>query len=231
MKRRICILILAILAVALLAACGKSETPAPAAEETAAPEETAPATPIPEAYAVIGTEVESEYSFAVRLTNRTGADITGVSVKHEGQESYPANMLPEGETYASGETRLLWYDATEAFQAMNASTPANAPMATPEFTVQLTYADGTVQELHAFPFGDAAEGEIFRNGELAYLTYTSVSTQETVSTQGAEQAILDAAASAAAAAQQPAQQTSWQPAPQQPAEQTDDACVEDGIMY
>lgn len=57
MKRRICILILAILAVALLAACGKSETPAPAAEETATPEETAPATPIPEAYAVIGTEI------------------------------------------------------------------------------------------------------------------------------------------------------------------------------
>lgn len=232
MKKRICMLLAMLLALALLAGCGSKEEPAATAlpEESAAPAEAA--TPIPEAYAVIGQEVESEYSFAVRLTNRTGADIAGVSVKSEFDAEYPENMLPEGETFAAGETRILWYDATEAFTAANASAAADAPERTPEFTVQLTFADGTALELHAFPFGDAAEGDVFRSGDLAFLSYTSVSTQETVSTQGAEQAILDAQAAAAAAAQQPAPQTTWQadPQPQTP-EEPDDACVEDGIMY
>lgn len=240
MKKRIMILLL-VLTTVFLAACGNGQNKEP--EASTMPE--AKETPAPEVFAVIGQEAEGENVFAVKLTNRTGADIVAVSVKDDSAETYPENMLPAEEVFVSGETRVLYYDAAEALaaaEANSAEAAADEPAVTPEYTVQLTFADGSVQELHAFPFGDAEACDIFLNGEFAYLSYTSLSTKETVITQEAEQAIRDAAAAEEAAriqAEENArQQTSWQQT-QQPTQQTtqppeenpEDGCVEDGLMY
>lgn len=237
MKKRILTLILALAAALTLVACGNQETAAP--EESMLP--SAEPTETPEVYARIGVEAAGENVYTVKLTNRTGAEITAVSVKDDAAEEYPGNMLPEGEVFAVGETRELYYDATGAVEAAQAAeTDPDAPVLTPAYSIRLTFADGTEQELHAFPFGDAESADIFSNGELIYVIYASMSTQETVNTLGAEQAVRDAAAAEEAqrqaeeaARQQAAQQAAWQAQQQQQQQTTepDDGCVEDGIMY
>jgi hypothetical protein len=57
-------------------ACGNGQAKEP--EASTMPE--AKETPAPEVFAVIGQEAEGENVFAVKLTNRTGADIVAVSV-------------------------------------------------------------------------------------------------------------------------------------------------------
>lgn len=227
--RRILVLLLTLTALFSLAACGN---------DTAAPEESAPAAAAPqetpEPLALIGREAEGDYVYSLKLTNRTGADITAVSVKADADEAYPENMLPAGETFAAGEARMLWFDAAaamEAAQAANAAHP-DEPELWPSFSVQLTFADGTVQELHMLPLGDADACDLFLGDGLVYVIYTSLATQQSVNTQGFEQGLLDALAAAAAAPapQTPAPQYQPQPQQEQPAEQ-DDACVEDGLVY
>ena len=52
-----------------------------------------------------------------------------------------------------------------------------------EYTIQLTLADKTIVELHAFPFDDMEKGEIKIQDGVAYLTYEK---------DGAEVSTLDA---------------------------------------
>lgn len=248
---RFAALLLALVMAVSLAACAKQD--APAAEESAPAAETAPAeTPAP--LALIGQEAEGEYVYSLRLTNRTGAEIVGVSVKDNAAETYPDNMLPEGETFAAGEARMLWYDATAAMEAAKAAMLENPdePELWPAFYMQLTLADGTVQELHMLPLGDAEACDLFLGDGIAYVIYTSLSTKETVNTQAFEQAAQDDAAAAETPAPQPVQQPAQpvqqptqsvqqptQPVqqPTQPVQQPtqptepDDGCVEDGLVW
>lgn len=175
------------------AACGQEEAvegEAPVAEEPA--------------MATIGTEVEGEHVFAVELTNSTGYDIVGFSVKLCEEAEFTTNMLAEGDVYTAGETRMLYFDAAYGYDYMASQQSGSDMVLDPAFDIQLTLkaaeegAEDTVVVLHQFPFGDMEKGEILLAEAIAYVSYTSAGTGESVSTLEAEKQILDTAQTAAA---------------------------------
>ncbi len=243
MKNKILAAVLLAAMLFALAACGAQETETgsvePEVQETEAP------------LKLIGKETQGESVRHLKITNLTGQDITGFAVTF-GEAAENENLLPGGETFANGETRVLWYDTEAAVKALEAEAKADDPVTTPEYKVVLTLKDGTTQELHAFPMDDAEACEIRLQEDLAYLVYTSVSTKENVNTHDAEQAARDLAAeqaaaeeeaarqqaaaeeaarqqaAAAEAARQAQQQQQSQPAP---ADEPDDGCVDDGLTW
>lgn len=157
----------------------------------------------------------------VTLENKTGKEITGFSAKSSEETAYPANMLPQGETFVAGENRDLYYaisgvtkkigdesavpmpaENADALSSVgesrdpDASSTASAKALPPQYDVQLTFADKTTAVLHAFPFGDTVQGSICQEGGVTFLQYLSTSSKEEVSTKDAEQKLLaDAQAS------------------------------------
>lgn len=137
----------------------------------------AAATSVKENWKVIGEQTESETAFVVYLTNATDQTITGVSVKEKEEKTFSENMMKEKEVFAVGEECILYYEPdTDIKQA--------------EYTIQLTFLDGTTAELHAFPFGEMEQGEIKQEKNVVYLLYTSNKDQKKVSTKEAELAFL-----------------------------------------
>ena len=130
-----------------------------------------------------------------------------------------------------------------------------------EYTIQLTLADKTIVELHAFPFDDMEKGEIKIQDGVAYLTYEKDGAE--VSTLDAElatkaqkeqdekaKAEAEAAAQAeAAAAQEQTNQSTYTessdggsqtyteptpapaPTPSADTSSSDDGCIGDGLTY
>lgn len=197
---------------------------------------------------LIGTESEDAYK--VELKNSTGKNITGVSVKLTEETEYPANMLETGDVFEADESRYLYYAAPDAEDAVEGTAEdteaedtdaaaegeenADAKVVTQGYDIQLTFEDSTTAELHSFPFEDIEEGEICFSDEVAYVSYTSVSTEDKVETKEAElnikvqkeeaakKAAEEAAAKAAAeeaAAKAAAEQAAAEAAAQQAAEQ------------
>lgn len=167
----------------------------------------------------IGVELTGENVYQVKLTNNTGKDIVGFSVKDSSQEAFPENLLAEDDVFANGEERILYYDATDAIEAAKAaqSTDANAPVLDPAYDVSLTFLDGeeeTVLVLHAFSFNDMESGSILLEDDVAFVSYHSTVTDQDVSTKEAEMKIK---ANEEAAVQQ--QTTTQQPTIQQPVTQ------------
>lgn len=188
---------------------GGEEDTAPSVEDTAEKEE--------EELKTIGTE-DAE-AFQVELKNSTGKNITGVSIKLMSETEYPENMLTDGDVYEADESRILYYKAPDASGDAAADTAeteaadSNQKVMTAGYDVQLTFEDASTAELHAFPFEDISEGEICFADDVAYLSYTSVSTEEKVETKEAElsvkaqkEAEAQAAAEQAAAEQAAAEQ-------------------------
>lgn len=209
MKKQMLISGIAVLAAAgmVLTGCNKddsssSESTAETTAEiaTAATEETAPATEAPTEAApelkIIGTQAEGDSIYQVTLQNHTGKEITGVSVKDSSQEEFPENMLEESDVFAKDESRILYYDATEALSANDTEENASDKALTPEYTIQLTFADDTTAQLHQFPFEDVKEAEIKLEDDLAYLVYTSVSSKTEVNTKEAELMLAETASEA-----------------------------------
>ena len=62
----------------------------------------------------------------------------------------------------------------------------------PRYDVQLTLKDGKTYVLHGFPFEDIKEGTVLLEDDIAYITYTSVSTKEKIDTKEAERATKEA---------------------------------------
>ena len=60
--------------------------------------------------------------------------------------------------------------------------------------MQLTLKDGKTYVLHGFPFEDIKEGTVLLENDIAYITYTSVSTKEKIDTKEAERATKEAEA-------------------------------------
>lgn len=58
--------------------------------------------------------------------------------------------------------------------------------------MQLTLKDGKTYVLHGFPFEDIKEGTVLLEDDIAYITYTSVSTKEKIDTKEAERATKEA---------------------------------------
>ena len=147
----------------------------------------------------LGTKAEEAYS--VLLTNETGQDVTSMKIgTSESMDS--ADDLLEGEEAFADEEQVQVFYAPEDVEEQESEGEKEL---TPEYEVEIALADGSEHTLHAFPFDDISEGAIKIQEEegIAYLSYTSVSSDEEVETLDAEKAIIDqekeAAAKAAAA--------------------------------
>ncbi|GCA66421.1 hypothetical protein KGMB01110_08570 [Mediterraneibacter butyricigenes] len=188
-------LLVAALAVSSVTACGKKKTEEPKKVEKTEEKK--------EEYKSIGDDSVKD-AWKVQIKNSLGQDVTGVSVKASTEEAYPENMLKDSDTFKKDETRNLFYKPSEEAAAAQA-TEGGKELPT-EYSVQLTLADGSTVELHAFPFEDMKEGEVKTKDGIAYLEYKSNDGEE-VNTYDAEKAVKDQAdAEAAAAAEAQAQQ-------------------------
>ena len=119
---------------------------------------------------VIGTKADGENIYKVTLENNTGQDIIGLSIKDSSMESYSDNMLAEDDPFVQGEKRELYYDSTAAKEAAaNQTGDESTPVVTPQYDMQLTFADQSVLVLTAFPFDDTQEGQICYEDEVAFL--------------------------------------------------------------
>lgn len=174
MKRKVLtIFLVGMLAITAVTGCGNKNT-TDTKKETTATTKTEK-----EEYKTIGEEDKDAYK--VTLKNETGQDIVSVSVKSSSEENYPDSFLKEADTYKKDETRVLYYKPSEEAAKETATESGKAlPV---EYTIQLTLADKTIVELHAFPFDDMEKGEIKIQDGVAYLTYEK---------DGAEVSTLDA---------------------------------------
>ena len=180
MRKKIVVsLLVGTMVVTLISGCGKKKDSSNT-EKKAEVETTAEIKELKK----IGDNVEGAYQF--ELTNATGQEITGVSIKSSGEESYPANMLEDSDKFEKDETRIVYYKATE--DAKDTETESGKVLPA-EFTVQLTFADNKVLELHSFPLDVVKEGKIELKDEVAYLVYIGKDSKDEVNTFDAELAV------------------------------------------
>lgn len=179
-----------------LTSCGQENSTSgeTAAETTTAivttvtTKETEPTTEAPTepAMKIIGEKAEGEFIYSVKLKNKTGKEIIGFAIKDSSKNEFSDNMLKNDDNFAKDEEQVLYYDAAEAVSANAADLTDSDKVLTPEYTIQLTFSDGTAAELHQFPFDDAESAEIHSEDNIAYLVYTSVSSKTNVNTKEAE---------------------------------------------
>ena len=159
---------------------------------------------------------EDKEAFKVEIKNATGKNIKGITIKQTDEESYPENMLEDGDVFTDQESRNLYYkvpeQSTEVLEESAEDTAVESEGTQEKeleqgYDIQLTFEDDSTAELHAFPFEDIEKGEICYEDDVAYLTYTSVASKEELNTKEAELAVKVAEqkaaeeAAAAAAAQ------------------------------
>ena len=176
---------------------------------------------------------EDKEAFKVEIKNATGKTIKGIAIKQTDEESYPENMLEDGDVFTDQESRNLYYkapeDTTKETEENTEDMAAESEKAQEKeleqgYDIQLTFEDDSTAELHAFPFEDIEKGEICYEDDVAYLTYTSVASKEELNTKEAELAVkvaeqkaAEEAAAQAAAEQKAAEEAAAQAAAKQKA--------------
>ena len=177
---------------------------------------------------------EDKEAFKVEIKNATGKNIKGITIKQTDEESYPENMLEDGDVFTDQESRNLYYKVPEQSTEVSEESAEDTAVeseGTQEkeleqgYDIQLTFEDDSTAELHAFPFEDIEKGEICYEDDVAYLTYTSVASKEELNTKDAELAVKAAAeqkaaeeaAAQAAAEQKAAEEAAAQAAAEQKA--------------
>lgn len=232
---------LLVLACALLTGCGKKEeattteaTTTEATTEATTTEATTEATPVDaeEELPAIGTE--SADAIKVKLTNKTGKDITGVAVKNMDSETWSDNLLTDEDAFADKEKRYLYY-TPDASEENSTESEEGEILTYAGYDIQLTFADDTTMTLHALSLEDIKEGEILIAEDVCYVSYESAATGEKMDTKEfelevkkQEEAEAQAAAEAAAAAAAQ-QQATEAPAPSDGG--GGDECLGDGLTY
>ena len=176
---------------------------------------------------------EDKEAFKVEIKNATGKTIKGIAIKQTDEESYPENMLEDGDVFTDQESRNLYYkapeDTTKETEENTEDMAAESEKAQEKeleqgYDIQLTFEDDSTAELHAFPFEGIEKGEICYEDDVAYLTYTSVASKEELNTKEAELAVkvaeqkaAEEAAAQAAAEQKAAEEAAAQAAAEQKA--------------
>ena len=176
---------------------------------------------------------EDKEAFKVEIKNATGKTIKGIAIKQTDEESYPENMLEDGDVFTDQESRNLYYkapeDTTKETEENTEDMAAESEKAQEKeleqgYDIQLTFEDDSTAELHAFPFEDIEKGEICYEDDVAYLTYTSVASKEELNTKEAELAVkvaeqkaAEEAAAQAASEQKAAEEAAAQAAAEQKA--------------
>ncbi|MBM6828824.1 hypothetical protein H9X85_04960 [Anaerotignum lactatifermentans] len=201
-----------------------------------------------EQYLTIGAAAEG--AFDLLVNNATGQDITAFAMKTGVEETYPASMMGSEDVWKNGETAEVFY-LPEETEEMEMETETDVVFQ-PSYQAQVTLADGSVYELTALGLEDLdGEVSLCMEEEVLYVTYTSKTSGDTVSTKEQEMAAIaqqkameEAEAQAESqAAQEPAQSAPAQSEPvqtapaQQPVqsapveqipEQTTEGCLTEG---
>ncbi|MBP1532862.1 MAG: hypothetical protein IK999_01855 [Ruminococcus sp.] len=142
------------------------------AAETSAPEETTTTTTTttapPESEAETITTLEkyigesdalnAQYTFA--LTNSTGSVITSFEVKY-GDGEYGEDLLPYSENFDVDESRQFSFTNNISGEVLTIA----------DYSVRLTYEDGSEQTLHVFPMSEIVSAEIRSMDGFPFLVY------------------------------------------------------------
>lgn len=157
---------------------------------------------------LIGERDESQTK--ITLYNKSGYDLNEFYIRVP-DEGWTDNLI--GDVYEIGEKRYLFYDAEGE-----------------GYDLWINMVGDWHYTLHDFPFGDIEAGDLCYDydADVMYVEYTSLATQETVSTLASETAIHEAeleaarqAEAAAAAAAAAAAQSSG----------NSDTCLTDGLFW
>lgn len=151
------------------------------------------------AYETVGNE--SEDALQMLMTNQTGLEIVGISVKSSNQSEYPANMLRSKQSIAPDEKVIFYFtpesvaQTKEPFSSRNEEkNGAEDGAAVAEAVINLTYrlqitcTDGTIMEATLFPAEDIEDVALCMEDDIFYLTYKSKTDGTEVSTKEAEAA-------------------------------------------
>ena len=139
----------------------------------------------------LGTKTDKAY--AVLLNNRTGQSITSLKVGTDETIGTAADLLNNSETVVNEEQIKLYY--TPESSSDTGSGDKELP---PQYLLSFSLADGTGHTLHAFPFGDIDEGTIkIQDDGIAFLSYMSKSTRDSIDTYESEKAVKEQAKEAA----------------------------------
>lgn len=176
MKNRIFTRILVIGAACLVLGCGKKEEGTQEAKE---PEtETSGEKEVEKEeeneYKTIGKE--SEDALRILLTNQTGGEIIGLSVKASSAEEASDNLMDEGSRIEEEETVCVYYtpekEDAEADQKSRIT-----------YDLSLSYEEEQVVEITGLELEDMEEAELYFEDEVGYVKYKSVDSGKEVSTK------------------------------------------------
>lgn len=171
-------------------------TQSPTPEPTAV-EETQTLEPSTEpSYVTFGTETADGYS--VVFTNGTGQEIRQIRVRNSDEQEYGSDLVPSGTVVLPDETfRLDVPKSTpEIPSAEAAESPSNGEEAgdtreilyNETYDILLTFGDGREAALYDLGLSDIDTAIIAYSAEadVAYISYVSTTTKETVSTLDAQ---------------------------------------------
>lgn len=131
----------------------------------------------------IGEEVKDGVTIAI--TNNTGQDITAIAIKSTDDKNYP-DALSQEESLAN-----------EKSADLHAANLKSAD-------IKVTCADNTAYELHNINLADVKDATIALEGEVPYLSYTSIQDGKAASSLEAEKAYIKAQEEAAKKAEEEA---------------------------
>lgn len=167
-----------------MAACGntdakniqKKKTAATTADETPEPEVSSAAEDETESEAdseaekeateyekYLGEKSSKDADFSLEIKNGTDKSIIGFAIKY-GDENYSKNLIPSGEEFEADEVRQLNWSH---------ESPSGEVISLEDYTVELTFENYDVFELHSFPLTDMVSGEIRLMDTYAFLVYTN----------------------------------------------------------
>lgn len=164
-------------------------------------------------YLTIGAETEG--AFHLLVNNTTGQDITAFAMKTGAEETYPASMMGSEDVWKNGETAEVFYlpEETEDME-----TEADVVFQS-SYQAQVILADDSVYELTALGLEDMdGEVSLCLEDEVLYVTYTSKTSGDTVSTKEQETAAIAQQKAMEEAEAQAESQTVQEPAQSAPAQ-------------
>lgn len=195
-------------------------TPAPTEEPTPEPTET----PTPEpSYVSFGEETSD--SLSAVFENGTEQAIKGIAVRSSEEKDFGEDLMQEGEQIAPGEMFRVFVSPADTQDASASpseeAAASDASAADPEevgmpdvqfnetYDIRLTLADDTQPVLYDLGFDDIDTGVITYSAsdEVAYVTYVSTKTAQTISTLDAQIARVTDEAAALAEEQHDAETT------------------------
>ena len=119
---------------------------------------------------IIGTEEEG--ALKTEIKNTTGNDITSIKIKNAEETEYTQELLSDGDIFADGEARTLFFKPQQSENETQAV----------QLALQITMKDSTGAEVTAeidpFPLDDMSEGEIAIEEEAAFLNYKNLAGEE-----------------------------------------------------